>query len=413
VVLARLLEWRQAPQVLLAVGAVGLGARLLIAAYSTGTNDIVTWGAFSRLIASNGVEWMYRSVLRFNHPPLMGWWSVAAQQLATANGWRFETCFKLLPIAADVVAAALLFSLWRTRATTAIGALAFALFAWNLDSMLVSGYHGNTDSLAAMFVLLACWLLERHAAPFAAGLALGAAINVKLIPVLIVPVLAVRMKDWRSLLRLGAGLAIGAVPFIPILINSWDGFQRNAVAYNSNFDNWGLALLVRQGDASTVQDVSTPLRQVFAIAGRYLIIGGVLAACALARVRKIGDAYQLSAIAFAIFLVLTPGFGVQYTVYVVPVLFAVSLRWGTAYGWAAGAFLLAVYLSFWSGTVPMASIFTRPFPLPSALVGLLPWALLVAFLLSCARRMHEAPRRGAVTGAAARARRRRGSVAGR
>lgn len=385
---ARWLSGRQSPALLLALGAVGLAARLEIAAHSTGTNDIVSWGVFSQLIADHGVDWMYEWVPLFNHPPLMGWWSVVAQHLANASGWRFEFCFKLLPMAGDVAAAAVLWSLWQRRGNAVTGALAFALFAWNPDSMLISAYHGNTDALAAMFALLACFLLEEYSAPFAAGLALGAAINVKLIPVLLVPVLAVRAKDLRALLRVAAGLALGAVPFVPILLSSFEAFQRNAIAYNSNFDNWGLAFFVRQGQASDgLQDVFTALRQVFAIIGRDLVIGGVLIACALARLRKIGDAYQLAAIAFATFLVLTPGFGVQYTVYVVPVLFAVSLGWGTAYGWAAGAFIFAVYFSFWNGALPLESIFRGPFPLPSALVGLVPWALLIAFLFSSARRV--------------------------
>jgi hypothetical protein len=387
--LSRLLDRKQAPWVLLALGVLGLGTRLLLAANSTGSNDIGTWSNFSQLIAVYGVEWMYRSVPGFNHPPLMGWWSLAALKLAIAQGWRFDPCFKLLPIAAEAGSAMLLFSIWRKRGQRfATGALAFAAFAWNLDSLLVSGYHGNTDSLAAMFALLACWLIEEHAAPFAAGLALAAAINVKLIPVLLIPVLAVRVKSPRDLVRLGAGLAIGTVPYFPMFLTSWEGFSRNAISYNSNFDNWGLAFFVNRGEASTaLHDVFAAIHPAFAFAGRYLIIGGVLAACAFSRWKKVGDAYQLAAIAFGLFLVLTPGFGVQYTVYVVPVLFAASLRWGMAYATAAGAFIFSVYFHFWNRAVPLESIFTTPYPLPSALLGLLPWAMLIAFLVIEVRRL--------------------------
>jgi hypothetical protein len=65
---------------------------------------------------------------------------------------------------------------------------------------------------------------------------------------------------------------------------------------------------------------------------------------------------------FALFLVLTPGFGVQYTVFAVPVLFAWNLPWATLYSWTVGIFIGSVYFSFWDHAFPLEAIFTGRFP---------------------------------------------------
>jgi hypothetical protein len=278
----------------------------------------------------------------------------------------------------------LLWRIWQARAGAGYGALAFALFALNPVSLLVSGYHGNTDSAVAMLALASCYFLEWNNAPFAAGLALGGAINVKLIPVLLIPVVAARVKKWDGVVRLAAGLSVAVIPFVPALLTSWPGFRHNALEYNSLWENWGFAFFIRHVEASTrLHAIAGVFHSVFAVMGRYLILGAVLATCLLERLTRRFDSFQLSACAFAVFLVFTPGFGVQYTVLAVPVLFACSLRWAAGYSVTAGAFIFAVYFLFWSVTWPLYSHFTEGFSLPTSLLGILSWALLGAFLVQC------------------------------
>jgi hypothetical protein len=388
-----LLRRPRAPLALIAIGVAGLAARFVLASMTLGSNDIFGWNWFATHIAQHGVGWMYRNDRDFNHPPLMGWYSVAALKLSALTGWSWFFSFKLLPIAADIGSAGLLWHVWRKRSGAALGALAFALFAWNLDSLLVSGFHGNTDCLVALLSLMACWLIEDAGKPFIAGLALGGAMNVKLIPVLLVPVLLARVKDWRAGLRVLFGLALAGVPYVPVLLTAWEPFVQKAVAYNSNFDNWGLVLFLRQAEqSSALHDVTVnSIHPLFVGFGRYVIIGSILALCAYARATRRFDAYALSSCAYGLFLVLAPGFGVQYTVYLVPVLFVQSLRWATVYSFAAGLFLAIVYYSNWDHRLPPASIFTAPFKFPGAIFGLVPWSLLIAFLVWSWRQARRQP----------------------
>ena len=369
-------------RILLAIGGLGLASRFVLARVSIGSEDIITWSRFASQIDVHGVEWMYRNVSEFNHPPLMGWWALAAARLSSFTGWAFEPCFKLLPCVADICSAVLLWRIWRARAGVGYGALAFALFALNPVSLLVSGYHGNTDSALAMLALASCYLLECRNAPFTAGLALGGAINVKLIPVLLIPILVVRVTKWDGLVRLAAGLSVAVIPFVPALLTSWPGFRHNALEYNSSWENWGFAFFIRHAEASSrLHAIADIVHRVFASIGRYLIVGGILAVCQLQRLTRRFDSFQLAACAFALFLVFTPGFGVQYTVVVVPALFACSLSWAVVYSLTAGAFIFGVYFLFWNVTWPLYSHFTLGFSQPVSLLGILSWALLGTFLV--------------------------------
>ncbi|HLL55426.1 MAG TPA: glycosyltransferase 87 family protein [Myxococcaceae bacterium] len=361
------------------VGLLGLAARLVLAWYSVGSNDMTTWAFFTVLIEQRGVGWMYDNVQAFNHPPLMGYLAWGTLWLANATGWPFHFCFKLPQVLAEAVVVWLLWKRWSRGGSPLRAAAAVALFGWSLDSILLAAYHGNTDALVALMCLLACYLVEAHGLFFLGGLALGGAINVKLIPVFLVPPLLAGCRG-RELLRFMGGLALGAVPFVPFLLDHGQTFYRNALTYNSNFDNWGLPFLIRQWGERAPSATAERVRELFVATGRYLNLGLILAVSLWARWRGKGGRYELAAICLSLFLIFTPGFGVQYTVYICPLLFAVSLRWAAAYATLAGVFVGWVYYLFWNHGVPAYSQFTSALQFEPALVGFCAWWVLIGFV---------------------------------
>jgi hypothetical protein len=120
--------------------------------------------------------------------------------------------------------------------------------------------------------------------------------------------------------------------------------------------------------------------------GPSLIIVGVLAAAGYARWVQRFSTYDRAALGLTIFLILTPGFGVQYTAILGPVLLAASQRWGAAWAVVAGLFLLVVYATFLTGEFPLYSYFDSPFRPPAAVVGFAAWAVLAAFAWATVRR---------------------------
>jgi hypothetical protein len=84
--------------------------------------------------------------------------------------------------------------------------------------------------------------------------------------------------------------------------------------------------------------------------------------------------------------VLTPGFGIQYTAFASPLLFAAAPIWGIAYATLAGITALCWYGLNWNGKLPITNppgIQLRP---PTSWFGLLAWALLAGFVIRSLRK---------------------------
>src|SRR3954466_2052105 len=214
-----------------AIGALGLALRGILSAVSLGTNDIYTWEEFAHYANREGVLWMYANVAGWNHPPLTGYLAAGLLHLSELTGLRFPVAFRLVPIAADGLCVVLLWKIWRDReAFTAAPLAAVAIFSFSPDAILVSAYHGNNDPLVGLFVLAACYFVEEQGRYFWAGLALAAAVNVKLIPLVLAPLYLANVRRWPEAVRFSAGLSLGAIPFLPVIVRVGPAFYRNAVA---------------------------------------------------------------------------------------------------------------------------------------------------------------------------------------
>jgi hypothetical protein len=293
-------------------------------------------------------------------------------------------------IAADAVTCWLLWKTWKRRSSALTAAATAAAFSWNLDALLVSAYHCNSDPVYAMLALLAVYLVEDRRAFFVGGLALGAAINVKLIPVvLVIPMLA-GCRDRREMFRILAGLALAAAPFVPVLIAQGPQFARNALGYASSQAYWGFMLFLRELTREPrFSGWAQPLTDGYHDLGRYVMILTIALLVLVARRRGVFDRYVTCSVTAAVFLILTSGFGIQYTVFVGPLLFAVRPGAGALYGLLSGLYLLFAYWTAWPGGLPLISDRGRDLPAPGPLFGLLAWSVLIAFVwnwLRCERK---------------------------
>jgi hypothetical protein len=370
----------------LGIALAGTALRFALALCSRGTNDIVTWEGFADQAEEHGVTWMYENVPGWNHPPLMGDMLIVLKSLADFLHQEFAPTFKLVPIFADLASAFLVFGAWFRRTGDFASALrALAIFSFSLNALLVSAYHGNTDPLVGALLLAACSAAAKERFALAGVLA-GASVNVKLIPVLLFPLLIARANP-RQALRFCAGATLGAAPFLPVLYLAGGGFVKNALLYRSNFDNWGIPLVIRtpwyvakSRGFTALQHALESVRDVYVELGTFVTIGAILWLSFRTRFVKNTPVFECVALGFALFLLLAPGFGVQYTAILGPVLTAASLRWGLCWALLSGVFLLTAYFDFWTGTFPLYSHFYSTLRIPAATVGVGAWALLVAFV---------------------------------
>lgn len=358
---------RLLPRLILA----GFALRLILLGFTLGSNDIGTWYWFADSLAENGLERTYLEQRLFNHPPLMGLLSVLALRISEATGLGFSVVFKVPAVAAEAVTAWLLYRIWLERSGREAALRAAAAYALALSPIVISGYHGNTDAIYFCLALAAAYLMESRRMPFWAGLAMAGALNVKLIPVVAVLPLWARCTSLRDAGRYAAGGIVGAAPFLWALVtfgsDARRAFLERLLLYRSNLEYWGVELLVRW--VRTLLDPVLPsLAALIRSAGNlYLAHGGevVMVASALLAARHVLlakreggavlDAYELVFLGFALFLVLGPGFGVQYVGCVVAPLIAMNIRRGVVVATATGVFITAVYAFFMVRWLPAHS----------------------------------------------------------
>jgi hypothetical protein len=365
-------------------GVAGLVVRVVLVGISVGSNDMLTWRSFARDTAEHGLGWMYDNVEAFNHPPLMGLFASLAHRVSEQHAaLRFDWLFKVPMVLADVLSATVLWWTWRRRSALA-GAVVFALFCWNPVSILISAYHGNTDALCASLMLVAAVLMDSGLS-FWAGVALAAGINVKLVPVLLIVPLLAGVRSPRAAVRYGAGLSLGVLPYVPFLLGHWDGFYAHVLSYRSYAKVWGITYYAHQ------------LRQVHGLMslGRWIsdfwkgygtlfvLIGPVLLAALEIRRHPRWSARELLATTMLGFVVITPGWGVQYAVYPVPLLFAAYPSGAVWYTLAAGTYAACIYGGLWTGTLPLYSEFIMGDDRVGRVVGGFAWlvATVVAYRL--------------------------------
>jgi hypothetical protein len=365
------------------LGILGLVARYVIASRSIGSNDMLGWMAFGEEIRRAGLGHAYDTDTMFNHPPLMGLLAGKLYALSSYTGMRFELLFKIFPILADAVSGLLIHDTWRRRGSP-YAAFAFAAFCWNPVSLLVTGYHGNTDSLCACLSLLAAVLVEKELA-FLAGLALAASINVKLIPVLLAPALLSRFRNVRQAGRFVIGTSLGVIPFVPVALFHWQGFATRVLGWRSYPGEWGLTEIGRQIGLNPPFFQGAYRFNMFWIEHGSLIVLGFPLLLGIANLWKPRfSAPAIGACAFAGFLVLAPGWGVQYTVYLVPILFATHVGSALVYATCTGAYLLFVYAGLWTGTTPWYSDFNMFYygqPVGARHLGGIAWTVTAGVLV--------------------------------
>ncbi|QOV87650.1 glycosyltransferase 87 family protein [Humisphaera borealis] len=398
----------------LALAVLGIATRVWLAVYTWGTNDADTWCVFGYYINRWGLFYTMSWETQLNHPPLPVYWAMFVYRcVAPSSLWEIETArpplfptfFKLPSILADIGVCWLLFRIMSKRVGRPAAMATAAGYAWCLCAILVGGYHCNTDNIYAFFCLLSAYYMEEKSAYFKGGLALGAAINVKLTPVLLIPVFLLSCRRWRDGGKFIGGLAVCVLPFVPMLVVAGEHFVNNAIQYKSNPDNWGITYLLMLATGGPPQNIDNatlgdnPLVAFFFLKGRHLLLLAVGAWAVLGRVpvgRHLANRYDLGAVTLALFLVLAPGFGVQYTVVAAPLLFASRPRWANAYGFVAGAFVLCNYWAQWPGhSWPPNSQFRGRYPMPSPIWGLAAWGILLAYIGTMAFRSRSRNQGGA------------------
>jgi len=343
------LPLRTAWHIALGLATVSFLLKCTIAWWTYGTNDVRYWETFTKTRAEAGGMELYYRVHIFNHPPFMIHWLEFLDLLKVLTGLSFPFLLRMPAILADFGSVILVGRLLGPRLRQATVRRAWYLLAAAPPSFLISGFHGNTDSMMVFFVLLCIWLLVERYPAWLAGLAWGMSMNIKVVPILLAPVLFLWLPGWKKkplfFLAAGGFWLFASLPFIardPFFI------LYRFFTYGSGYGHWGLSRLTAwmPGEYRWVD-------WLFEDWGKYVMFGFIgLVAVVMNRRPAKPALFDQCGVAFLLFLVLTPGFGVQYLAWGVP--WAPTVGMGATSAFYAGSFLfpLFVYI-YWSIEYPL------------------------------------------------------------
>src|SRR6184192_161533 len=172
---------------------IGAALRVYCVAFTDGTGDMDDWEDHAQQVYDRGLIGYYHANSFANHPPFISKVSALILQMSAATGIPFRILFRTPFALLDAGNALLLFLLlpenrWRFFAA--------ACYWLSPAAILISAYHGNTDTAVAFFLLLSVWLATNKQI-VSSGAALGVSLWVKLPGILALPALLILFRRWR------------------------------------------------------------------------------------------------------------------------------------------------------------------------------------------------------------------------
>ena len=316
---------------IIALALIAMTLKLAIAYNTIGTNDAVFFYGFAKVLSEHGLEWTYQHSRYFNHPPLTayylrGIYALTEQRWCQDIGVHFPFLLRLPGIIADFLVVLVLLRISKTDFR--IPTWALALFALSPVSIMVSGFHGNTDPVMVLLLVCAVWMCLRKQ-PVLAGLFFALSCQIKIVPLLVLPALAL---FWFSQNRSRSFLISGAITTCLLwsepLLHFPMLFAKNVLAYGSYWGIWGITYLFRLTGLHDFSRLSffdlEPAQNIIITVLKVIIIGAALWIAWQHRQAR-GRAFVESiAYTWLVFFVFAPGVCPQYLIWLAPFILILS-----------------------------------------------------------------------------------------
>jgi uncharacterized membrane protein len=202
-------------------------------------------------------------------------------------------------------------------------------------AILLASFHGNSDPLVVAFLIWAVLCAEKRRSPFLTGLLFAVACSIKVWPLFLLPAFYLFLGLWRRRIPFLATVAAAWLAFgLPYTLQFPALIVRTVFGYRSAGGWWGLSgIIAGYGRFGTIVAFSAVILATIWMqrAGLrlYALVGG----------------------AIAVFLVFTPGFGVNYLAWILP--FCFPLGWRAVAGiYTVSSILLCIAYTHWSGGLP-------------------------------------------------------------
>jgi len=218
-------------------------------------------------------------------------------------------------------------------------------------TILISGYHGNTDSVMILLVVLSIYLVVTKRPSSLAGAVFGLAVSVKVVPLILTLTMFCYLTGWRKRFYFFSAATLAFVLCsLPYLVQDPRAIWNAVFAYKSIYGNWGWSLLA----TLTFTEAPTYLHWPYDVVGSHAKFAQILRlltvclSCAipiwLNRRRLKPNLFLQCGIIIALALFFSSGFGTQYLVWLVPFVIVLNLRLVIIYYLTTGVYLTCVFL---------------------------------------------------------------------
>jgi hypothetical protein len=344
--------------IVIGVACLAFAIKIVIALNTRGSNDVTIWEAHLAKIQSAGALAWYRDGVKLygadghflgvevsNHPVLAFRMVSAFDRLARITHLPFGFWLRFATAAADLASVFILRAILAGSRYTPSN-VTLLLVAASPVSLMISGFHGNTDPIMVCLLLLSIWLAESRRPPWLAGAAFGLAMSIKVVPVVFAPVFLMFFPSARTRLKFALSAAlVFAAGSMPYLLQNPALVLGHQFGYSPEVEEWGVPglghiLLPKAFDA------------IYRITGKAILALALLfTAFRMNRPWNKPTLLRQCGIVCPVLLFLATGFSVQYLAWLVPWSAGDSRKRITLYYLASSAFLFTVY-TVWCGGFP-------------------------------------------------------------
>ena len=369
---------------IVALALIALTLKLAIAYNTIGTNDAVFFYGFARVLSQHDLEFTYQHSHYFNHPPLTayylrGIYALTEQRWGQDIGAHFPFLLRLPGIIADFLVVLVLLRMAKTDLHIPIWAL--VLFALSPVSLMVSGFHGNTDPVMVLLLLCAGWMCLRSR-PVLAGLFFALSCQIKIVPLLFFPAFVFFwLSQGKSRDFLIPVTVTTCLLWLEPLLNFPMLFAKNVLAYGSYWGIWGITYCFRLTGLHQFSRVSffdlEPVQNVVVTLLKLVIVGAALWIGWRQRHARGRAFIESLASTWLIFFLFAPGVCPQYLIWLAPFILILSPPFYAGLLFSSSIFLFAFY-NITSGGLPWTvALALDESKQPWAAWSLLPWLVLI------------------------------------
>ena len=349
---------------LVSIVVAAVAVRLVLVLVSAGSNDVFIWGRIADTIRGLGLVGAYEATWEANHPPLAALYMAAARGASETAGVPWSWLVKLPSLIGDAALAVMVWHVAARRFGDDRARQVTAIYLLNPLTVLLVGYHGNTDMAYVAFAFGAVMAIERGR-PGLGGLAFGAALNVKLLPIALGAALLSLLLRRSGLARFLCGAFVAVIPQLTVAVVAPKVYWDNVITYQyPAASSWGFTAV-----EAMAREPFEGMVWYYHAHGRWLMTVALLAAAVRAHVYRF-DAYQSMGLAGAVFLVFAPSFGVQYLAVVIPFVVVCGHVAGPVFLWTGGVAVGVAYANALTGGLPLTSIFPSDGPAGPMVHGL-------------------------------------------